>query len=218
MKKRYLLLLAPCIYSIWSEFNAVERTISVRIGQSFDEVARESTFPVRVSSNIPDNPLGSGATWVKEPAVVIQYADPEHGFTLPATTFAAISYMDGKVDTIATSPMLRKVSFSEAFETLSNLQHQFQAGGWQLDNGSEWYDLSPRGRQKLHRELRKISNGYVETKELVIPQKYSMIFRIGCAANCDSRIGRDLYLIDIGLAHDFGYEIEKLEKERELTP
>jgi len=218
MKKRYLLLTSLCIYGIWSEFPAVERTLCVRIGQSFDEVAQGSTFPVRASSNIPDNRLGSGATWVTEPAVVIQYADPKHGFTLPATTFAAISYMDSKVDTIATSPMLRKVSFSEAFETLSNLQRQFQAGGWQLDNDSEWYDLSPPGRQKLHAELRKISNGYVETKELVIPQKYSMIFRIWCAANCDSRIGRDRYLIDIGLGHDFGYEIEKREKERELTP
>jgi len=219
MKKWHLLLLALGIYGIWKQFLVVEQTtLAVRIGQSFNDVAQGSTFPVMTSSNIPNNSLGSGATWVKAPAVVIQYADPQHGFILPATTFAGISYMDGKVDTIATTPMLHKVSFTDAFETLSNLQRQFQAGGWQLDNGSEWYDLSPRGHERLHQELRKLSNGYVETKELVVPQKYSMIFRIRCAASCDSRIGLDRYLIDIGLAHDFGFELNKLERERELTP
>lgn len=219
MKRKYILVLALLIYCAWTYFRVPDATIiSVRIGQTFEEVVHGSSFPVKTSSNIPDNPLGSGATWVEEPAVVIQYADPQHGFTLPATTFAAISYMDRKVDTVATTPMLRKVSFGTAMETLADLQRQFQAGGWLPDNRSEWYDLSPHGRQHLHDELRKPSNGYTETKELVVPQKYSMIFRIRCTDHCDSRIGRDRYLIDIGLAHDFGFEIEKIQRERELTP
>jgi hypothetical protein len=212
MKRRRVIFSVLLASGAWTYFYIPEPTvISVRIGQTFTEVARASSFPVMTSSNIPDNALGSGATWVTKPSVIIRYNDPKHGFTLPATTFAAISYMDGKVDTIATSPMLGKMTFGKAIEEVAALQSQFQAGGWQLDNGTSWYDLTPQGRERLHGELRKLSNGYMETKMLVIPQKYSMIFRIWCAERCDSNIGLDRYLIDIGLGEDFGYEIEKRE-------
>jgi hypothetical protein len=220
VKKKYIVAFAVATYGLWRSLYIPDATvISVRIGQHFQEVVQTSSFPVMKNSNHPaEDEVGFGATWVKEPAVIIKFNDPRHGFTLPPTTFAAVGYMDNKVDTIATTPMLRKVAYNKAVKELADLQRQFQAGGWQLDNGSEWYDLSPAGRENLHDELRKLSNGYTETKELVVPQKYSMIFRIRCADNCDSRIGRDRYLIDIGLAHDFGFEFDKLERERELTP
>ncbi len=218
MKNRRVIFSVLLASGAWAYFHTPEPTvISVRIGQTFTEVARASSFPVISSSNVPDNPLGSGATWVDKPSVIIHYNDPDHGFTLPETTFAAISYMDGKVDTIATSPMLRKATFSNAMEEIAALQSQFQAGGWQLDNGTSWYDLTPPGRERLHEELKKLSNGHMETKMLVIPQKYSMIFRIWCTERCDSTIGLDRYLIDVGVGKDFGYEIEKREQRKKQT-
>lgn len=215
MKKRHLFVITLFVYGAWSYFYIPEPTVlSVRIGQPFAEVARTSSFPVMTSSTIPDNANGSGATWVDKPTVIIHYNDPQHEFTLPATTFAAISYMDKKVDTISTTPMLRKLTFDKTMDEIADLQRKFQAGGWQLDNGSSWYDLTPQGRERLHQKLRDLSSGHMETKELVIPQKASMIFRIWCADRCDSNIGLDRYLIDIGLGRDFGYEIDKRKRQK----
>lgn len=209
MKRRYIAVMVLLGYASWAYFRPpTSTTISVRIGQRFDDVVNGSTFPVVAASKVPNNPSGSGATWVKEPAVVIQFNDPRYGFTLPATTFAVIGYMNGKVDDISTSPMLSKVSFGQAVTTLDRLQRQFQARGWQPEFGTTWFDLTPRGRELLREQVRSISNGFMKTTMLVVPGKYEMIFRLWCAAECDSRIGLDRYLIDIGISADVGFELK----------
>lgn len=185
-------------YGAWEYFYEPEPTIlSAHVGKTFEQVARDSTYPVVARS-------GGAATdmqWtdITEPSVIIRFSDPRHGFTLPPTTFAAITYMYGKVTTISTSPMLKPLPFDEAVEVLAQLQKQFQAGGWQpwANSASRWFDLTPGGRRRLHQAMHE--PGWAEGQELVVPGKYQMIFRLKCTAGCADVPGPERYLIDVGL-------------------
>lgn len=218
MKRRSIFALPLIGGAAWAYFRIPEPTLLlVRIGLPFEDVVRMSTFPVKASSNIPmDDPNGDGITLVTKPAVIIKFNDPQYGFTLPATTFAGISYLDGKVSTIRTSPMLSKLPFSAAFTEFSKLQQQFQSRGWHLDDGSSWVDVTPAGADRLRDYLR---SGRVKVISLVAPGKYSLYFMINCAGRCDSRIGLDCYMIDISIGKDFGHEIrERRLMEEAATP
>lgn len=194
-------------YGAWQYFYEPEPTIlSAHVGKTFGQVARDSTYPVVARS-------GGAATdmqWtdITEPSVIIRFSDPQHGFTLPPTTFAAVTYMYGKVTTISTSPMLKPLPFDEAVEILAQLQKQFQAGGWQpwTNSASRWFDLTPEGRRRLHRAMHE--PGWAEGQELVVPGKYAMIFRLKCTAGCADVPGPERFLIDVGLgrAEDAVYE------------
>jgi hypothetical protein len=184
--------------------------LSFSIGQTFEEVEKRSTFPVLERSNRPaDDPGGTrfGATWVTEPAVIVHFNDPKHGFTLPPTKFAALSYMHNKVDTLATSPMLEELPFEQTVVVLENLQNQFKAGGWEPYEGddSEWFDLTPEGKRHLY--ARMFEPGFMQQTSLRVPKKYGMTFRLKCAAGCWTREPPYLFLIDVGLSNDvFGWK------------
>jgi hypothetical protein len=212
MNRRYTkaIVVTAIVYAAWSYFRTpVPTTISIRIGDTFEQVARSSNFPVAASSNIPTHDvLGSGSTSVKEPAVIIRFNDPKYGFTLPPTTFAFIGYMHNKVDTIATSPMLSMQSYEQAVDVVARLQNQFISGGWELDDDTTWFDLTREGRLALHNDIRLGNQGYRKEVSLRAPEKYSMTFRLRCAARCDNHIGFDRYLIDIGIAQDFEFAIQ----------
>ncbi|TFW11636.1 hypothetical protein [Duganella callida] len=185
----------------WAYFRPPAVTeVSVAIGHSFEQVARNSSFPVASSSNLPsESKYGFGATWVTKPAVIIRFDDPKYGFTLPATTFAAIGYMDNKVDDITTSPMLTKLPFKQAFSELTRLQHIFQTKGWRLENNSAWFDVSADGATRLRAHLKSEGGRWIS---IGVPSKYSMYFGLHCASDCDSGIGLDRYLIDISIGKD----------------
>jgi hypothetical protein len=210
VKARYRLLavLAAVIGGgvLWRYYRTPEPTVlSFSIGQSFEEVVKNSTYPVLERSNPPADDPGAtrfGATWVTEPAVIIRFTDPKHGFTLPPTKFAALSYMHNKVDTLATSPMLDKLPFDEAVTVLANLQDQFKAGGWEpwADDGSTWFDLTPEGKKRLY--ARMFEPGYTQTARLRIPDKYGMTFRLKCAEGCWTREPPYKFLIDVGVSSD----------------
>lgn len=188
----------------WSYFWIPEPTIlAFRVGQPFEEVVRHSTFPVMARSNLPaDDSRGFGATWVQEPAVIICFDDPEHGFILPPTKFAALTYTHNTAAVLSTSPMLEKLPFDEAVAVLENLQNQFKAGGWQPweVDGSVWFDLSPGGKQRLY--ARMLEPGYMQTAVLRVPKKYGMIFRFWCAEGCWTREPPYRFLIDLGVSED----------------
>jgi hypothetical protein len=155
------------------------------------------------SSNLPDDRTGgSGATWVTKPSVVIHFNDPEHGFTLPPTTFAAVSYNDYRVSTIETSPMPEKLPFSETMTLVGSLQRQFQIKGWQLEENEKWIDLSTSHRDAFHAVLREHGH-WIAIK---VPGKYSMFFGLHCFEQCDSRVGQDRYLIDISIGRDRSFK------------
>lgn len=187
-------------YGAWVYFYEPAPTIlSAHVGKTFEQVVSDSTYPVAARSD-------GAATYfqwtdITKPSVIIRFSDPRHGFTLPPTTFAAITYLYGKVTTISTSPMLHPLPFDEAVEVLAQLQKQFQAGGWQpwVKSASRWFDLTPEGRQRLHQAMK--AQGWAEGQELVVPGKYAMIFRLKCTAGCADVPGPERYLIDIGLGH-----------------
>lgn len=179
------------------------------LGDTFEDVVKNSTYPVLAHANPPAEAPGDdkfGAIWVTEPAVIIRVTDPKHGFTLPATKFAALSFSENKALTLATSPMLQALPFDEAVALLENLQDQFKAGGWQpwKTNGSTWFDLTPEGKKRLY--ARMFEPGYAETAILRVPGKYGMIFRFQCNEGCWTREPPYRFLIDIGFGNDsFGW-------------
>jgi hypothetical protein len=184
----------------WHLYRIPEPTVlSFRIGQAFEDVVKNSTYAVMEHAYDVNH---SGGTFVTEPAVIVCFDDPEHGFTLPPTKFAALSYDQGRVDDVATSPMLEKLPFDKAVVVLENLQNQFKAGGWvpwEVD-GSVWFDLSPEGKKRLY--ARMFEPGYKQTVILTVPKKYGMTFRLWCAEGCPTREPPYRFLIDVGVSYD----------------
>jgi hypothetical protein len=184
---------------------AAPTVLSFRVGQSFEEVISASTYPVMKRSNLPiDDPSGdkSGTTWVTEPAVIIRFTDAKHGFTLPPTKFAALTFQHNTAAMLSTSPMLDNLPFDEAAALLENLQNQFKAGGWEpwTVDGSTWFDLTPEGKKRLY--ARMFEPGYMQTAILRIPKKYGMTFRLKCAEGCWNRKPPYKFLIDVGVSDD----------------
>jgi hypothetical protein len=218
MKKLCVFAIAICGYITWNYFHSPSPSvISLYIGQSFHEVVNNSSFPVMASSNVPDQETnGNGATWITQPAVIIHFSDPRYEFTLPPTTFAAVDYMNYRVSTISTSPMLKKLSFDAAFAIADSLQRQFQAKGWQPENNTTWLELHDKDALRQH--LLHDMPAYRNYVELVAPGKYSIIFRFYCSERCDSRIGLDRYLIDVGIGEDYSYNIEQRQRKKTGAP
>lgn len=188
--------------------------LSLRIGQPFLEAARDSTYPLlEAEYGNPENYAdGNGWTYVTKPSVIIRFNDPVHGFILPPTKFVAIGYVDKRVSTISTTPMLEKMPFEQAVALLENLQNQFKAGGWEpwVGNGSEWFDFSPEGKKRLHT---KMFESLMQTTKLRVRKKYAMTFRLWCASGCATREPPYLFLIDVGLGHDLYAEWDEEEKK-----
>lgn len=59
-----------------------------------------------------------GAIYIQEPAVIIRFTDPKHGFTLPPTKFAALAFSENHAVSLATSPMLDPLPFEAAVAIL----------------------------------------------------------------------------------------------------
>lgn len=192
----------------WSLHSPEPELLSFRIGQTFEEVVKNSTFAVMETSLLPsDDPTGFGATYVTEPAVIIHFNDAKHGFTLPPTNFAALTYQHNTAAMIATSPMLRKASFSEAVAILESLQDQFKAAGWEpwSANDSDWFDLSTEGKRRLYHRM--FEPGHMQAITLRVPKKYGMTFRLKCVSGCWSGKPPYHFLIDIGISDDIeGWE------------
>ena len=188
----------------WYNYIPEPTVLSFRIGQTFEEVAAMSTYPVMERSNRPADDPGNnrfGATWVTKPAVIIRFNDPRHGFILPPTKFAALSYQDNRAATLATSPMLDKLPFDAAIHVLENLQNQFKAGGWIPfeEDGSTWFDFTPEGKKRLFAHLLEHD---MQTVSLYVPKKYGMTFRLWCAKGCISGKPPYRFMIDIGVGMD----------------
>lgn len=183
--------------------------LSFRVGQSFSEVVRDSSYPVLRHAGDPrEREDGFGWTYVTDP-VLLRFNDGKHGFTLPPTKFAAVTYMDGNVATVATTPMLEKLPFDQAVAVLEDLQNQFKAGGWEpqpLGAGSQWFDLTPEGKKRLYQRM--FEPGYSQTAELRVPKKYGMTFRLKCTDGCwPDEKPPYLFLVDVGVGTDsFGSE------------
>jgi hypothetical protein len=205
-QRRLVVLAGVSAAVVWGYNRTPEPTLlSFRVGQTFEEVAKNSTYPVIERSILPsEDPmeLHAGETFVTEAAVILRFDDPKHGFTLPPTKFALVGYMHNKVDSVATSPMLDKLPFNEAVAVLENLQNQFKAGGWEpwVVDDSKWFDLTAEGKKQLY--ARMFEPGYMQVTRLRIPHQYGMTFRFKCAEGCWTREPPYRFLIDIGVSDD----------------
>lgn len=204
---RYVAMLAGLvIIPFWWHSCTPEPTVlAFRLGQTFEQVARDSSYPVMERSNRPADDPGDhkfGAVWVDKPAVIIRFTDPTHGFTLPPTKFAALSFAENQAVSLATSPMLAPLPFDEAVAILENLQNQLKAGGWEPweKDDSTWFDLTPAGKKRLY--ARMFEPGYMETNSLRVPKMYGMTFRLKCTEGCWTREPPYLFLIDVGVGGD----------------
>jgi hypothetical protein len=211
MKRRYrhitILTVLVAAAAYWWYARPTEPTIlAFRLGQTFEQVVNDSTYQALKRSNHPaDAPGGGkfGAIWVTEPSVIIRFTDPKHGFMLPPTKFAALTFSENQAVTLATSPMLEPLPFNEAIVILENLQNQFKAGGWEPweKDDSTWFDLTPEGKKRLH--ARMFEPGYMQWASLRVPEMYGMTFRLKCTEGCWTREPPYLFLIDIGIGNDY---------------
>jgi hypothetical protein len=185
----------------WAEHDHLipTTTLSVRIGEPYKDVVKGSTYPVARNSMPPGN--GFGTTDVDAPSVAIVFNDPDHGFTLPPTKFAGVTYLEGKVVTIRTSPMLEALRFDGAIALLNRLQADFKRAGWKPvelsgERPPSWFDTSsPAGLAELRRG---------GTRSLLVPNKYQMDFNFVCWDKCTPAPSeRSAYLIDVGIGYDF---------------
>lgn len=208
MKVRYRHLAIPVslVLAVWWHSYPPEPTVlAFRLGQTFEQVLKDSTYRVTGHSIRPaDSPSDHrfGAIYVEEPAVIIRFTDPKHGFTLPPTKFAALTFSENQAVSLATSPMLDPLPFDEAVTILENLQNQFKAGGWEPweKDDSTWFDLSPEGKKRLY--ARMFEPGYMQTNSLRVPKMYGMTFRLKCTEGCWTREPPYLFLIDVGVGGD----------------
>jgi hypothetical protein len=176
--------------------------LSLRVGQSFIQVVRDSSYPVLAHTGDPrQREDGFGWTDITDP-VILRFNDGKHGFKLPPTKFVAMTYQDAKLATVATTPMLEKLPFDRAVAVLENLQDQFKAGGWEpwRDDGSAWFDFTPEGKKRLYAQM--FEPQYMQSISLRVPKKYGMTFRLWCAEGCATRQPPYLFLIDLGVGSD----------------
>ena len=204
--KRWLLILLPilaflALYLFYS--NRALNTLRVHIGKPYGEVVRDSTFSVKANTVIsPSEPPHPGSTWITTP-VVIQYDDPNYGFVLPATIFGAISYDDGKVSNITTSPMVEMLSFSELVPLLEEIQSRLKRSGWtpQYPNKLTWL---PTTTEQQKTTLQDELFNEVGLVLLGIPQKYTLAINIKCFKRCNERNPATAkYLIDISMGRNY---------------
>jgi len=206
MHKRntYLLSAAVALVTVTVAFyfsRGLEQ-ISFHISKSYDDVARDSTFPVKDETAIyPSEPPHPSSTWITTP-VIITFDDQQHGFTLPATKFGAIGWSEFKAITMSTSPMLETLPFEQAVKLLDELQKKFKQVGWTPEpvEGNDWLKIETKeDKVRLQAKLFDQLDGVI----LLIPHKYSLILHIKCYARCDERNPETAkYLIDVGLGED----------------
>ncbi len=204
--KRYLYICAVVgiaavvAAAVWAKYDYLvpTTTLSLRIGETYDDVIKGSTYPV-VRNSVPpsEKPYYGGSTWISRPAVVIVFNDPEHGFTLPPTKFAGIGYEDRKVVTITSSPMLDALPFDEAIVLLNRLQADFKKARWEpIERSGErpptWFDTETVAGLA---ELR--AGG---SRELVVGDKYFVYLNFKCWDECyPAPNAKSVYLIDVGI-------------------
>ncbi|KDD66931.1 hypothetical protein V466_21775 [Pseudomonas mandelii PD30] len=190
------------IIFIVREFMVVD-TISVHVGKPYEDVVRDSTFSVKAETAIyPSEPPEVDSTWISSP-VVVQFDDPQHGFTLPPTKFGAVGYDKGKVSTLTTSPMLETLSFDQLIPLLIHLQEMLKSSGWiPRDNERHaWLSFNDAVERS---DFQNLLFDQVVVVMLLVPQKYSLALNVKCYARCDERNPKTAkYLIDVSVGADY---------------
>lgn len=191
------------LYVCLTSFHYPMDLLVVHIGKRYDETVADSTFGVPAHTVIyPGNPPHPSSSWISTP-VIIDFDDPEHGFTLPVTKFVSIGFDEGKVSNMTTSPMLETLPFDQLVVVLDQLQSQLKNASW-IEWNSEtnpWLNTADEAsRMTLQAEL----FDHVMVTVLLIPHKYSLALNVKCYARCDERDPKTAkYLIDVSVGKDY---------------
>ncbi|MDI2592966.1 hypothetical protein POF45_16235 [Pseudomonas sp. 681] len=204
-KLLWILLIALSIFLtiyVFRELKAIN-TISVHVGKSYEDVVQDSTFSVKSKTVMyPSDPPEVDSTWISSP-VIVQFDDPQHGFTLPPTKFGAVGYYKEKVSTITTSPMLETLPFDQLVPLLSHLQEMLKGAGWiPRDNENHaWLKVNSESERTA---LQSLLFDQVVVVMLLIPHKYGLALNVKCYARCDERDPQTAkYLIDVSVGSDY---------------
>ncbi|QAY88230.1 hypothetical protein CUN61_04610 [Pseudomonas arsenicoxydans] len=184
------------------------KTLFVHIGKSYEQLVKDSTFPVEDNTAIypgdptdAEDPPRPGSTWISSPTV-IEFDDPTYGFKLPPTVFGAVTYGGQKVTTLTTSPMSEAMPFGEAVVRLVEVQNNLKSQGWKLApvESNDWFKIkSVAERDQLQAALYDQTVGI----DLYVPGKYNLLLLIKCYSGCDKRnLTKSKYLIDISVGRD----------------
>jgi len=177
-------------------------TISVHIGKPYEEVSRDSTFPIKKKTVIyPSESPEPDSIWMRNP-VIVKFDDPRHGFTLPPTKFGVIGFNDWKVTNITTSPMLETLPFDQLVPLLNHVQKMLKASGWvPQDNHFTWINLDSEIEKNA---LQNLLFKQVVVMTLRVPHKYGLSLNIKCYTRCNERDPKTAkYLIDVSVGKDF---------------
>jgi len=205
MRKLFLCTLVPvALYAVFliTREPRERETISVHIGKAYEDVMRDSTFPVQAKTAIyPSEPPHPSSTWISSP-VVIQYDDPKYGFTLPPTKFGVISYDDGAVSSITTSPMLETVSFNDLASLLEKVQSTLKGAGWIPEDPSNHSWLTIENEFQTSALQKKLFKQVVLVM-LMAPPKYTLAINVKCYQRCgENNPATAKYLIDISMGRN----------------
>ena len=205
MRKSYLgvlfIILTILILYLTRDFGKIY-TISLHVGKPYKEVLRDSTFPVKSKTVIRQTtPPEEDSTWITSPTIM-QFDDPQHGFTLPPSKFVVVGYSEEKVTTITTSPILETLNFDDLIPILNNLQNTLKKSGWTLrDQNENWFNL---GTEPQRKALQRLLFKQAEVVMLAIPKKYMLVLAVKCYVRCDERDPNTAkYLIDVSVGEDF---------------
>lgn len=197
-----LVVSLPIILYILSSSRETD-TISLHIGKHYEDIIRDSTFPVRSETVIrPTLPPEEDSTWFTDP-VIIEFDDSEHGFILPPTRFGAVGYYDGRVTTITTSPMLETLTFDQLIPLVKHLQEMLKKSRWMPENvhNYTWLKLDNDIEKNA---LQQLLFNHIALVMLRVPEKYSLALNVKCYIRCEERNPKTArYLIDISVGRDF---------------
>ncbi len=203
---RPLILLIPIFFATSIYFlyiNIEPDNLSVHIGKPYDDVVRDSTFPVKAKTALyPGNPPHPSSTWISS-QVAIKFDDSQYGFELPPTKFGAITYDEGKVSNITTSPMLQAVPFIELTSLLEGIQSTLKKSGWSAQNANDhsWLITTTELQKKsLQKELFE----QVAIVVLGTPHNSTLAINVKCYERCSERNPATAkYLIDISIGRNY---------------
>ena len=177
--------------------------ISLHIGKPYEDVLRDSTFPVKSNTAMRQTtPLVEDSTWITSP-VIVKFDDPQHSFILPPTKLLAVGYSEGKVTTFTTSPMLETLPFDQLIPLLDHIQQMLKKSGWIPRDDHENYTWIKTGSEADRIALQSLLFNKAVTATLLVPRKYSMSLIVKCYARCNEHDPNTAkYLIDVSVGMD----------------
>lgn len=144
----FIILLAVAL--VWALIPSKPKEVALYIGQHFDEIQKNSTYPLNRELAIPSDFPSFGTTTITEP-VALRFTDSQYGFLLPPTKLLAVTYSKGRASTVQSSPQLETLPLEEALALAELIRAQLRKSGWVLDHEFFHEDVYPEIYERISR-------------------------------------------------------------------